>query len=61
MLVGAGQAVVYGALATGLWALRRPSRYRYADKAMQGVGKMLWSRKLTFYGLKGAGRAVAGS
>jgi len=54
MLVGAGQAIVYGALAAGLWALRQPARYRYADKAMQGVGKMLWSSVLTFYGLKGA-------
>jgi hypothetical protein len=53
MLVGAGQAIVYGAMAAALWAFRRPSRYRYADKAMQGVGKVLWSTRLRFYGLAG--------
>jgi len=54
MLVGAGQAIVYGAVAAGSWALHRPSRYRYADKSVRGLGKMLWFSQLNFYGLKGA-------
>jgi hypothetical protein len=52
--VGAGQAIVYGAVAAGSWALHRPSRYRYADKSVRGLGKMLWFSQLNFYGLKGA-------
>jgi glycosyltransferase involved in cell wall biosynthesis len=60
MALGAAQAIVYSAMAAVLWALRRPARYRFADKAMQGLGKMLWSRPLNFYGLNGADRAGAG-
>jgi glycosyltransferase involved in cell wall biosynthesis len=61
MLVGAAQVGVYGPIAAALWALRRPARFRYADKAMQGLGKMLWFTVLTFYGLSGGERAVAES
>jgi glycosyltransferase involved in cell wall biosynthesis len=58
MLVGAAQLSVYGAIATSLWALRRPARFRYADKAMRGLGKVLWASPLNFYGLNGADRAA---
>ena len=60
MLVGAAQMSVYGAVATGLWILRRPARFAYADKAMRGLGKVLWPSRLTFYGLKGAEQAAEG-
>jgi glycosyltransferase involved in cell wall biosynthesis len=60
MLVGAAQASLYGAISAILWALRRPSRFRYADKAMRGLGKVAWANVLSFYGLKGAQRATAG-
>jgi hypothetical protein len=60
MLVGAAQLSLYGAMAAGLWALRRPARFRCADMAMRGLGKLLWPSVLTFYGLKGAERAAAG-
>jgi len=59
MLVGAAQAGVYGAIAAGLWALHRPERFRYADKAMRGLGKVLWFSVLNFYGLPKAGRDEA--
>jgi len=59
MLVGAAQASIYGVIAVGLCALRRPTRFRYADKAMRGLGKVLWANVLNFYGLQNAERAAA--
>jgi glycosyltransferase involved in cell wall biosynthesis len=61
MLVGAAQASFYGAIAATLWTLRRPARFQYADKAMRGLGKMLWARVLNFYGLPNAERGVGGA
>jgi glycosyltransferase involved in cell wall biosynthesis len=61
MLVGAAQLSLYGAVAAALWVLRRPARFNYADKAMRGLGKVLWANVLTFYGLNGADRAAAAS
>jgi len=61
MAVGAAQAGIYGAIAAGLWALRRPARFHYADKAMRGLGKMLWFSVLNFYGLQGGERGAAGA
>jgi glycosyltransferase involved in cell wall biosynthesis len=61
MLVGAAQASIYGVIAAALWALQRPSRFRYADKAVQGLGKVLWFSVLNFYGLQDAERAAAGT
>jgi peptidoglycan/xylan/chitin deacetylase (PgdA/CDA1 family) len=60
MLVGAAQASLYGALAAALWILNHPARFGCADKAVRGLGKLLWPRTLTFYGVKGAERAGAG-
>jgi len=56
MLVGAAQVSFYGAITAGLWALRRPARFHYADKAMRGLGKVLWLSVLNFYGLQGGER-----
>jgi glycosyltransferase involved in cell wall biosynthesis len=61
MLVGAAQAGAYGAITAGLWALRRPARFHYADKAMRGLGKVLWFSVLNFYGLQGGERGAAGA
>ncbi len=58
MLVGAAQAGFYGVIAAGLWALRRPARFQYADKALRGLGKVLWFSVLTFYGVPGAERSA---
>jgi glycosyltransferase involved in cell wall biosynthesis len=54
MLIGAAQAGLYGVIAAGLWALRRPVRFHYADKAMRGLGKLVWFSVLNFYGLQDA-------
>jgi succinoglycan biosynthesis protein ExoM len=59
MLVGVAQAGFYAAIAVGLWALQRPARFHYADKAMRGVGKVLWFSVLNFYGLQSGGRRAA--
>jgi len=58
MLVGAAQASLYGVIAAGLWALRRPARFHYADRALRGLGKVLWFSVLTFYGVPGAERSA---
>ncbi|WP_421789802.1 glycosyltransferase family 2 protein [Hyphobacterium sp.] len=52
MVIGAGQAVVYGALAGVLWLVRAPNRAHMLDKAARGLGKVFWGGpfKLGFYG-----------
>ncbi|WP_420434793.1 glycosyltransferase family 2 protein [Hyphobacterium sp.] len=52
MLVGAGQAVVYGVAAGFLWAVGAPRRARMLDKAARGLGKVFWGGpfKMGFYG-----------
>jgi cellulose synthase/poly-beta-1,6-N-acetylglucosamine synthase-like glycosyltransferase len=52
MVVGAGQAVVYGIAAGLLWAIGAPRRARMLDKAARGLGKVFWGGpfKLGFYG-----------
>lgn len=61
MIIGAGQFVVYGAAALGLWLIRSPRRYRYADLAARGVGKVFWTNFLHFYGAAEARRSAARS
>jgi len=58
MLVGVAQASLYGAIALALWATRHPARFTYADKAMRGLGKVLWFSVLNFYGLQSGGRGA---
>jgi len=52
MIVGAGQAVVFGALAAVKWATRAPERAFMFDRAARGLGKLLWGGpfKRGFYG-----------
>lgn len=42
MVIGAGQAAVYGAAAGLMWLLRRPGRFAMTDRAVRGLGKVLW-------------------
>ncbi len=58
MLIGLGQVGVYGTLSVALWVLRRPSRYACADRAAQGLGKVLWTNFLKFYGAAEARRTA---
>ncbi|WP_296819178.1 glycosyltransferase family 2 protein [Brevundimonas sp.] len=52
MCVGAGQAVVFGAVAAAHWILRRPSRADWTDRAVRGLGKLFWMKPFVpeFYG-----------
>ena len=52
MAVGAGQAVVFGAVAAAQWLLRRPARADWTDRAVRGLGKLLWMKPFVpeFYG-----------
>jgi glycosyltransferase involved in cell wall biosynthesis len=43
MIVGAVQTVLWGAVAAGLWLLRRPARAHALDRAARGLGKVLWA------------------
>lgn len=42
MAIGAGQAGVYGVAAALLWLARRPGRFAMTDRAVRGLGKVLW-------------------
>lgn len=52
MAIGAGQALVYGAKALGLWLLRSPRWPAVLDQAARGLGKTFWwgPFKIGFYG-----------
>ncbi|MCW5725489.1 MAG: glycosyltransferase family 2 protein [Maricaulaceae bacterium] len=52
MLVGFGQAAVYGLLAGPMWLLRLPGRAKMLDRAARGAGKLFWFPPFTqrFYG-----------
>jgi len=54
MTIGAGQAVVWGALAVGLTALGRPERAEFFDRAVRGAGKLFWMKGFEpqFYGAR---------
>jgi hypothetical protein len=53
MIIGAGQAAVYGALAAWLWLTRAPDRAFMLDRAVRGAGKVLFGGPFAkkFYGL----------
>lgn len=53
MAIGAGQALVFGALAAALWLIRSPDRAFMFDRAARGAGKVLFGGPFTrkFYGL----------
>lgn len=50
ILVGAGQTLVYGAATLAAFALRRPARAVWLDRAARGLGKLVWWRDFRFYG-----------
>lgn len=52
MTVGAGQFVIYGLATTALWIMRSSKRAAMMDRAIRGLGKVLWFPpfKLEFYG-----------
>ena len=52
MLIGAGQAVVWGILAAGLTLAASPRRADLYDRTARGVGKLFWMKGLEprFYG-----------
>lgn len=59
MIVGAGQAAVFGAAAGVFWGLGRPRRASaLADRAMRGLGKVGWFLHLRFYGAAEARRSA---
>jgi succinoglycan biosynthesis protein ExoM len=53
MLIGLGQAALFGAVALAAWIIRAPDRAFSLDKAARGLGKTLWwgPFKIHFYGL----------
>src|SRR5699024_3433551 len=42
MIIGAGQAVVFSLTAAALSMARHPRRFAYAERAVSGLGKLLW-------------------
>ncbi len=61
MLIGAGQAVVWGAAAAALTLAARPGRAEMYDRAARGLGKVLWTRGFEpqFYGARELARLDA--
>ena len=54
MVIGAGQAVVWGAGAAALTLIRSPNRAELYDRTARGVGKLLWMKGFEphFYGAR---------
>ncbi|MDO9223099.1 MAG: glycosyltransferase family 2 protein [Caulobacter sp.] len=52
MVIGLGQAVVFGLIAAAKWAVVAPDRADALDRAARGLGKTLWFGpfKINFYG-----------
>lgn len=52
MLIGVGQAVVWGVAALALTAIAHPARARMMDRTARGLGKVFWTRGFEprFYG-----------
>lgn len=52
MVIGAGQAAVYGAVAAACWLARSPARADWTDRAARGLGKLFWMKAFEprFYG-----------
>jgi len=48
--IGAGQTLVYGAVAAGAFLLRRRDRAYWLDRAARGLGKVIWWKSFRFYG-----------
>jgi hypothetical protein len=50
MAIGAGQAVVYGLLAAFMWLADTDGKLAMTDKAVRGLGKLVWWVTPKFYG-----------
>ncbi|WP_426042090.1 glycosyltransferase family 2 protein [Brevundimonas sp. TWP2-3-4b1] len=61
MVVGAGQALVWGVAAIALTVIAHPSRARMMDKAARGLGKTFWMKGFEprFYGARELARLNA--
>ncbi|HYD28784.1 glycosyltransferase family 2 protein [Brevundimonas sp.] len=61
MVIGAGQAVVWGAGAAVLTLVRSPNRAELYDRTARGVGKLFWMKGLEprFYGARELARLEA--
>ncbi|HVL42182.1 MAG TPA: glycosyltransferase family 2 protein, partial [Brevundimonas sp.] len=61
MLIGAAQAVVWGAAAAALTLTARPGRAEMYDRAARGLGKVFWTRGFEphFYGARELARLDA--
>ena len=61
MLIGAAQAVVWGAAAAALTLTARPKRAEMYDRVARGLGKVLWTRRFEphFYGARELARLEA--
>ncbi len=58
MVIGAGQAVVWGAAAAGLTLVGSPRRAEMYDRTARGIGKLFWMKGLEpqFYGAREVAR-----
>jgi succinoglycan biosynthesis protein ExoM len=61
MVIGAGQAVVWGASAAALTLIRSPKRAELYDRTARGVGKLFWMKGFEphFYGARELARLEA--
>lgn len=61
MVIGAGQAVVWGAGAAALTLIRSPKRAELYDRTARGVGKLFWMKGFEphFYGARELARLEA--
>lgn len=50
MAIGAGQTAVYGLAAAGLWLVGARQRLAVTDRAVRGLGKVIWWHTPRFYG-----------
>lgn len=50
MVVGAGQAVLFGASSALCFAFRQPRAFALLDRATRGAGKVFWFKPQRFYG-----------
>jgi hypothetical protein len=58
VVIGAGQTAVYGSAAAVLWLIRHPRRADMLDKALHGLGKVLF---MSAFQPKLYGRAAGGA
>lgn len=54
--IGAAKFALHGTLWTAQWITRRPDRAFEADKAIRGLGKVLFWKKMRFYGTATVGQ-----